>query len=256
MKNKSLLFIALVLTSFAGFSQSERIISGFLTNTVEVEGIHILNTTSRFNAITDQNGNFTIKAKAQDTLVFSAINFYPLKVIVTQKNYNNQTIEITLRYLTNELDEVVIGNQLSGDIAKDLKNIKTEKNLNFDDVGIPGFKGEPKEYIPKVVGEVITVTSVDVEALYKHLSGYYKKLKTMRNWQGESNAVAIILAVYEPSFFEAAYGIPENRVYDFVLMCVETSQMKQDVAIENYNGILTVFKNSAPTYLINLAENE
>ncbi|GER59816.1 hypothetical protein ULMA_19240 [Patiriisocius marinus] len=254
MKSSLVLYIILFLISYSSFSQNERLIEGDLTNEIDVEGIHILNKTSRFNAITDQNGNFKIEANAKDTLVFSAINFYPQQVVVTQENYVSQSIVVTLKYLTNELDEVVIGNQLTGDITKDLKNIKTEKNINFDDVGIPGFKGEPKEKIPDMLGEVITPVSVNIDALYKHLSGYYKNLKKMRQWQGQANAVAIILSLYPPSFFEDAYKIPENRVYDFVLMCVETSEMQQDVALSNYNGILTVFKTNAPLYLANLAE--
>ena len=256
MKSKIILYITLCIISFSSFSQNERLIEGALTNKIDVEGIHVLNTSSRFNAITDQNGNFKIEAKVQDTLVFSAINFYPQQVVVTQENYVSQSIVVTLTYLTNELDEVVIGNQLTGDITKDLKNIKTEKNLNFDDVGIPGFKGEPKEKIPNVLGGVITPVSVNIDALYKHLSGYYKNLKMMRQWQGQSNAVAIVLTLYPPSFFEEAYEIPVNRVYDFVLMCVETSEMQHDVAISNYNGILTVFKTNAPLYLANLAEGK
>jgi hypothetical protein len=229
-------------------------INGSLTNKAAIEGVHVFNTTSGYNVITDQNGTFKIEVKILDTLHFSAINFYPQKVVVTQENYTNKELAVTLRFLTNELDEVFIGNQLSGTIAKDVRCIKTGKNLSFDDVRIPGFKGTPKEEMPIVIGQTGTPFSINVDALYKHILGYYENLKTMRQWQGQSNAVAKVFNLYPLLFFEEAYGILQNKAYCFVMMCLETTQMSEDIAIKKYNGILTAFKNTAPIYLANLAE--
>ena len=72
-----------------------------------------------------------------------------------------------------------LGNTLSGDLLKDVGSINTNEDFNFDDVGIPGFKGKPQEKIPNLVGQVITPLSVDLEALYKHITGYYKTLKKL-----------------------------------------------------------------------------
>ena len=40
-----------------------------------IEGIHVINKTSGFFATTTQFGGFTIRAKLNDTLVFSAIQY-------------------------------------------------------------------------------------------------------------------------------------------------------------------------------------
>ncbi|GEQ87099.1 hypothetical protein ULMS_26070 [Patiriisocius marinistellae] len=230
------------------------VIKGVLTNDIDVESIQVYNTTSRFNTITDQNGNFEIEAFKNDTLVFSAVNYYTRKAVITEENYNFKHIEVTLVPILNELDEVYLGHRLTGDLANDIKNVKTDDPFNFDDVGIPGFKGKPEEKIPPVLGGVVSITSVDVEALYKYLSGYYKNLKLLRKWQSQDAAVANILHGYMPSLLEEAFGIPENRAFDFVLFCVETTTLENEFKNENYELVLDIFQKKAPEYLKGLVK--
>lgn len=232
------------------------VLDGHVTNPEEVENIHVLNKTSRFNAITNQEGKFSIEVNRYDTLVFSGIRYFPKKVVVSDAVYAEKHLSVALVVLLNELDEVVLGNTLSGDLLKDVENINTQKDFNFDDVGIPGFKGKPEEKIPNLVGQTITPVSVDLESLYKHITGYYKKLKMVRHWLAQDIAVAEILHVYRPSFFMEAYGIPENRTYDFVLHCVASTQIERELEIKNHNGILAIFNVKAPLYVSELASSK
>lgn len=246
MGNRFFLYFSLLFcaTSFA----QEILLKGQLTNTEDIEGIHILNTTSRFNAVTNENGYFEIEAKLKDTLVFSSVKYYPKKVVVKKEAHDYKYIEVTLVEVLNELDEVYLGHGLTGNIEKDIKNIKTEDTFNFDDVGIPGFKGEPEEKIPPVIGGVVTINTVNVEALYKYISGYYKTLRTKRKWEVQNKWIAEIFATYEPAFFEEAYEVPQNRAYEFLLFCMETSTLQSDFKNENFNGVLTIFKTNAVIY--------
>ena len=123
------------------------LLEGRVTNPDEVENIHVLNTTSRYNSITDQEGKFIIEARRYDTLVFSGIKYFSKKVVVTDKMYAQKHLTVSLIILLNELDEVFLGNTLSGDLLKDVESINTNEDFNFDDVGIPGFKGERQEKI-------------------------------------------------------------------------------------------------------------
>jgi hypothetical protein len=104
-----------------------------------------------------------------------------------------------------------------------------------------------------LVGQVITPLSVDVEALYKHITGYYKTLKKMRKWRSEDYLATEILTYYTASFFLDAYGIPENRTYDFIMLCIESSDIEKDFKIKNYNGVLTIFKEKFPDYVYQLS---
>jgi len=248
------ILLSSVLFATTVFSQ-KKLLHGKITSENEIEGIHVLNTTSHFNAITDTYGNFSILVNLKDTLVFSSINYLPEKSVVTQEIYEKEILIIKLKELINELDEVFLGPNLSGNIATDLKNIKTKTDLNFDDVGIPGFKGKPEEKIIPAVYAAIP-TSVNIEALYKHLSGYYKKLRLKRKWESENNAAAHIINQYTPSFFNEAYLIPENRLYDFILFCIETSSLQNDFKNQNFVGVLKIFELKSKAYLARLIETE
>lgn len=254
MVNKECFYIILfcALGSFQLTAQ-KKALQGKITNNNDFEGVHILNTSTRYNTITNENGHFSIEVKSQDTLLFSSIKYMPEKVVVTDSIFEKGIITVQLTELVNELDEVFLEPNLSGNIAADLKKIKTEKPINFDDVGIPGFKGEPKEKIVPMY-LVITPTSVDIEALYKYISGYYKELKIRRRWEMENNAVAQMLNYYTIPFFTTTYGIPENRVYDFLLFCAETTQIESDFKKERYGSVLLVFEEKGKLYSARLSE--
>ena len=252
MKSAYLYIVAFLWIPFAGLAQEE--IEGRITNARDVSGIHILNKNSRFNAISNHEGVFTISANKNDTLVVSSVHYMPEKIIVTAEVFQTKKVFVTLIDLVNELDEVFIGPQLTGNLERDLKKIETVDDFNFDDVGIPGFMGKPEEKIAPVV-PVIPVT-VNLEALYKHLSGYYKKLRLRRKWEAQNTTVALLLTTYGTEFFEESYGIPENRLYDFMLFCMETSSLQSHFKNENFAGVLSIFQEKGMEYKTRLSEKK
>ncbi|MEZ4859501.1 MAG: hypothetical protein R2781_11895 [Flavobacteriaceae bacterium] len=252
-------FLACFIFLLGGFSfvfGQEKKITGTIENKIDIEGIHVLNTTSRFNAITNAEGKFFITVKLLDTLVISSVTYVPTELVISPKIYEDGFVSITLEALINELDEVFLGPKLTGNLEQDIKHIKIEKQLNFEDVGIPGFKGVPEEKIPAMIGEVITPFSVNLEGLYKHLSGYYKTLRTKRKWQAQNVTVAKMMNLYGTSFFYESYQIPEDRVYDFLLFCIETSTLQEDFKKENYSRVLTIFSERGNEYVVRLSEEK
>ncbi|MFK5982481.1 MAG: hypothetical protein QM499_06170 [Flavobacteriaceae bacterium] len=225
---------------------------GKITNDFDVEGIHVLNKTSKINTVTNANGEFRIAIQINDTLLFSSVKYWLKELVVTKEIYQQGTIEITLVEIINELDEVLVGNTLTGNLAYDIKNIKTEKDIDFDDVGIPGFKGIPQERIAPAYS-FKSPTAIDVEAIYKHISGYYKKLKVKRKWTSENTIVIEIINYYGLLFFEDAYELPQNRVYDFMMFCVETSSIQSDFKRKNYAGVLNVFQTKSEVYIARIS---
>jgi hypothetical protein len=230
-------------------------INGTVTNEKEVEGIHVLNKTSRFNTITGMYGNFSIGVRVMDTLVFSSIKYAPAEVVVTSEIYERGIVLVELEELVNELDEVYLGPDLTGLLKTDIENIKVEDKKNFQDFGIPGFTGIPQERIVSLPMALFP-TSVNIEALYKHITGYYDKLRTRRIWDTQNQLVAQILDHYGEQFFEQAYGIPVNRQYDFLLHCIETTGIASDFRRTNYAGVLESFSQASREYLSRLKTEE
>jgi hypothetical protein len=247
MKNGYLL-LGLFLLVFNIASSQQIDLEGKVTNAFDIEGIHILNKTSKYNTVTNEFGEFVIRIQVQDTIIFSSIKYQIKELIITEDIYYKKKININLNELVNELDEVLIGNTLTGDLFTDLKNIKVEETFNFDNVGIPGFKGEPEEKIVPLAAAAFPL-NVNIEALYKHIGGYYKKLKIQRKWTKENLTVAEIIDYYGFKFFEDAYRIPNNKLYDFLLFCIETTTLNLDYNRQNFAGVLQIFNEKSKIYV-------
>lgn len=233
----------------------EKRVDGKVENAKDVEGIHVLNTTSRFNSITNSIGEFYITVKPGDMLLVSSISYVPKRIVISKEVYDSGYLSITLEDLVNELDEVFLGPNLTGDLERDLKKIKVEDQINFDDVGIPGFKGKPEEKIVPAY-TLRAPLAVDVEAIYKHLSGYYRKLRLKRKWEAQNVAVSRMIHAYSHTFFMEAYKIPEDRLYDFLLFCIETTDLQELFENGNYALVLEVFEEKGAVYLSRIEEKK
>ncbi len=121
---KQYLFIILFLPALVLSQKADKIVlQGKITNEKDVEGIHIMNTSSRYNSVTDEYGNFAITVKINDTLVFSSVHYAPERVEVTSEIIEKGLLIITLTELINELDEVFLGPNLTGILKADIEKI-------------------------------------------------------------------------------------------------------------------------------------
>jgi len=120
MINK-LIFLLLPIISFG-----QSTLSGEVTNTEEVEGIHVFNKTYQKYTITDSNGKFKIPVRVNDTVAFSGIQYDLKTVVITEELIENDLLEVALNTKINELDEVYLGYRLTGSLGIDAKYIETE----------------------------------------------------------------------------------------------------------------------------------
>ena len=119
-------------------------IKGKIIANDEIEGIHVLNNTSNTFTISNSKGEFSIPVKLNDTLQFSGVSYELKDVIVLETMISSKSLTVYLSEKINQLDEVVVGKVLTGDLSSDLKNSGVEADLNFYDLGIPGYTGKPK----------------------------------------------------------------------------------------------------------------
>ena len=132
---KILIFITL-LFSFISFSQEQgQIVKGKVqseTSKAILQNVHVLNLTKVKGTITNNEGEFEINAKLNDTLYFSYIGYKPLKVVVTNDliRFNENTIELT--ELAFALEEVIIKPyQLTGYLEIDVKNAPVNTSTRY-----------------------------------------------------------------------------------------------------------------------------
>lgn len=222
-----------LFTLFCGIitAQDYKLLNGKISHpNLIVAGIHVINADRGLAEITDIDGNFEISVAIGEELIFSGVQYKKRALIITPEIFALEEITVYLEAFINELDEVVLKpHNLSGSLSSDLNNVKEQ--INFDDVGIPGYKGVRKEKI--VSGKSLILSTlllpisggINIDALYKHLSGYYKKLKKRRKLDAQFETVFSIIKFYGVYFFEENYALEQEEVYDFVLGCSENSQL-------------------------------
>ena len=83
-----------------------------------------------------------------DSVYFSSIQIKKQLIVITDQIYSSDSIKVYLEPLVNVLDNVTVRpHNLSGNIKSDLALVDKKDVLNFDDVGVPGYKGNRKEKI-------------------------------------------------------------------------------------------------------------
>jgi len=108
MRNKVIFFLLLFI-SVSAFSQKEKLLQGKITvNNSKLDGIRVINLVNEKEAITDVEGKFSILAKLDDLLVFSAEFLDYMRKIIEESDYNKGTLEIEMTSKATQLDEVTI----------------------------------------------------------------------------------------------------------------------------------------------------
>ena len=242
-------FISLFIM-FCGIlnAQNYKLLKGRISHpNLVVAGIHVINADRGLAEITDIDGNFEISVAIGEELIFSGVQYKKRALIISPEIFALDEVTVYLEAFINELDEVVVKpHNLSGSLSSDLNNVKEQ--INFDDVGIPGYKGVRKEKI--VSGKSLILSTlllpisggINIDALYKHLSGYYKKLKKRRKLDAQFETVFSIIKFYGVYFFEENYALEQEEVYDFVLGCSENSQLIDYYKKDMHEQVVQVFE--------------
>ena len=183
---KHTVFLILCLSQFGVITSQSIEIQGKVTAGSELEGIHILNVSAEEYTITNENGGFKIPVKLKDTILVSSVQYIPQTIVVTEDIMVSKFLSVTLEDRINELDEVIVGKVLTGDLQSDIKNSDAKANLNFYDVGIPGYTGKPKTQKERRLleadgGKFVyyygLIATINIHKILNRISGRTKRLK-------------------------------------------------------------------------------
>jgi hypothetical protein len=252
--NEEITFFFLLI-SFYTFSQTnnQKFLEGIVynDNSYSIQGVHVLNITSNEATITDSDGNFKIFVNLNDELIFSAIQFKRKKIIIDKDVFDSLSITIYLEEFVNELDEVILNSsRLSGSLMNDLQNSGIVDNINFDDLGIPGFTGIRKEDIPsnsQLTKELLLAPltgALDVERMYNWISGYYKEKRKEREYKNDYNLIDRIINFYGLRFFIDEFGLNEDNIHEFVTSAYQNYPLEENFKSGNYSQVIEYLKKN------------
>ncbi|MFT4612017.1 MAG: hypothetical protein ACJA1H_002398 [Glaciecola sp.] len=226
---KNILLLSFTLLAFL-YSGAQIIdLNGKISASSDLGSIHILNITAQEFTITNSNGDFMVAARLNDTILISSIQYIPRNIVVTETILKLEYLSIQLEDRVNELDEVVVGKILTGDLLLDIGNSEAKLDINFYDVGIPGYTGKPKTQKERRLyeadaGRSIVIAplfiAINVHKILNKISGRTKKLKTAVKLEEQVNCMNTIKSEFSDMLF-ADYQIEEHLKVEFFYYVAE-----------------------------------
>ena len=233
---KNYLQILLLLLSQFVVSQNDSILKGkIIVETNDNDGITIVNISNKTNTISGNGGYFKIKAKVNDTIMFSAIHLVAKKHVVTKKDFGKDLLFIKLDIYTRHIKEIMVTNA---------------DDINAESLGLVP-KGQ-KKYTPaerrlKTAGDLDGQwglnTAFSIDPLFNAISGRTKQLKAELEVERKEFLQNKIYTNFDSEFIVNQLHIPEEYVEGYVFYIVEDAELK--AAAKAKNKTLINFRMSA-----------
>lgn len=220
---KKLIYVLCLLVTYLNFYAQEIELKGKIQSSInENASINIINLTQKKGSISDANGNFSVSVALNDTLVFSAVQFEKLDIIVTQEIIENSFLNIQLIEKNTLLREVVINPYgLSGNLERDAQNMPSY-TFNYKAAGLL----PPKKPRTQSERRLYTASSTSVDYIINSINGRIKKLRQLNEWSKLDELKNDIQERLPLSFFTKDLGIKEEYVEDFIYFCLENQALK------------------------------
>lgn len=225
MKIKIAFLLTIAFLAIKSFGQDNNsvIIKGLILSSEKgLPDIHIVNLTSYLGTISNDNGEFEIVCKLNDTLLFSSIEFETKKIKVTKNHIKNKSISVKMNPQITALNEVFLKG-LTGNLAYDSKNNPTLKLPKHNFVIKPndlsrtlapdthGFKDAP--FAGPAGFKPLPATAIIPNFQLE------KELKLKRELARKKNFPIAIRNNLGIEFFTIKLKIPEEKIDHFLAYC-------------------------------------
>lgn len=235
-------------------------LQGKVESASEIENIHVINKSKQLFTVTNRLGEFGIKVSLGDTLQFSSIQHKPLEIKVTEEMVSKKSVSIELKELVNELDEVIVGKILTGDLNLDIGNMEGDPPINFVDLGIPGYTGkiatqserrlsEAGEFKPSMLMGLLG-GGIPLNPILNGISGRTKKLKKRVEVEEKEALVQKIKTTLGKDFF-ASNPLAEDLQMDFFYFCSDDENFIVSCKNQTDFNILIFLRKKYLAYLEN-----
>jgi hypothetical protein len=230
-KNIGLLIIFLFFTQFLTAQESaEKWIKGQITaDAIPLQGINVINTSSKIKSVSDQYGNFSIVAKEGDVLSFSAVDYEPLRKIINKLGFKLGSIVVNMTPASIELKEVIVNGH---------------PEISAENLGII-----PRNQIKLTPAErkVYTATS-GTDALLNYFSGRTKMLKKEVALEKKEILMTKLEYLFEDKYYIETLKIPEELIKGFQYYCVEDADFASSIQSKNKTMSMFLIVGLASSY--------
>lgn len=203
MKNNFLVLFALLSQLLVAQTNAEKLITGtIVANATKLEGITVVNSSTKITTISNSSGEFSILVKEGDILSFSAVNYESLRKIINREVFIIGSITVNLIPKNIELEEVIINEN---------------SNITAENLGII-----PKDQVKLTAAERKVYTATDgTDALLNYFSGRTKMLKKQVKIEEKEVLMVKLENLFEDKYYIETLKIPEELIKGFQYYCVD-----------------------------------
>lgn len=218
MKTNRIICAFLFLISQINFGQPivEKVLRGEITaDSVSVNGINVLNLRNEKSVLTNKEGLFFILAKANDVLVFTAVNLEPYRLEIGARELVSGLLSVKMFPKITALKEVIVNkNDISvlslGIVTKEpIRYSAAERKLrtagDFKPIMLLGLLGG----------------SMPLDPLINKINGRAKRLKKLVVLEGKEMNIKLISEFYDDEYFINRLGIASEYIGGFKYYIVE-----------------------------------
>ena len=218
------LFIALFFTVGLSFAQEEpTTVRGKVVNSADgnpLENVNIVNINQVRGTATNVNGEFQIRAKANDTLHLSYLGFKSIRVRVTNDwvKFENATV-IELTELALALEEVKISQlKLTGVLKVDIEQVPINTNYRYSISGLPtGYEAGDKA--PNAVNKVLGAIFNPADFLYRMFGRQPNEMKKLRKMKEDDEIRNLLASRFDREMLSVLLQVDKVDLDEIVRQC-------------------------------------
>jgi hypothetical protein len=228
-------FILIANTILAQESDRTRLNGKINANTMDLEGVYVINLKTEKSTITEKDGYFSILAIPGDTLIFSAIHLKGIRIGLEQNDFQKELFLVKLESMVTQLNEVVV---------------RRYDNINAFSLGIvsKGKKSytpaERKLYAatslnPTANSNGMAGGSISADPLLNFISGRTKMLKKELEVENKESCLVQLENMFDKNHFVNILKIPLEYVKGFEYFIVENERFT--TILKSKNKTMTEF---------------
>ena len=189
------------------------------SNNVSLSNVHVVNLNSVKGTLTDEEGDFGIRASVNDTLYFSYLGFKSIRVRVTNDWLKFGEIRIKMTELSVALEEVVVRPiQLTGYVEVDAKIIPIYDNHRYRIAGLgSGYEGGGSQ--PGAVSKVLNSIFNPADFLYNVFGKRSHDMKKLRKMKEDDEIRNLLESKYDRETLMAVLQLEKVDIDEILVNC-------------------------------------
>ena len=231
MKIKLCFFFFVLANVILAQESGRTVLNGKINaNTIDLEGVYVINLKTEKSAMTEKEGFFSIAAIPGDTLLFSAIQLKEVRIVLKQEDFKNEPFLVKMESNITQLREVIV---------------KRYDNINAVSMGI---SSSGMLHRTQAERKLYTAKSTAGDALINLMSGRTAMLKKEIVVEEKLSFMNQIDNMFNEDYFRNTLKIPLEYIKGFQYYIVENERFTTILKSKNKTQIEFAMVSLAEKY--------